>query len=84
MHWLEWPLSAVAGMAAGLFVALPVMRHVRKSKRFRIGASVVAALFSFATYRDPSERAAVEESEAETKRKKEKESGDPPNTGDCE
>ncbi|HEX4533754.1 MAG TPA: hypothetical protein VH000_05950 [Rhizomicrobium sp.] len=71
-------------MAVGLFVAIPVMRRIRNSKRFRIGAAVVAAIFSFATYQDPRERALVEESESETKRKKEKESGDPPDAGDFE
>ena len=80
IHWLEFGLAAMASIAVGLFLGLLVMRRVRTSTRFRIGAVLTAALFSFVTYQDPGERAAVEESELETKRKKEKESGDPPDT----
>ena len=80
IHWLEFVLAATASIAVGLFLGLLVMRRIRTSTRFRIGAVSTAALFSFVTYQDPGERAAVEESESETKRKKEKESGDPPAT----
>jgi hypothetical protein len=51
-------------------------------QKVQIGAVLAAALFSFVTYQDPGERAAVEESESETKRNKEKESGDPPDIDD--
>ena len=74
---LEWSLGAAAAIAFSLYLGLSVMGRVRRSKRFRIGAAMTAALFSFVTYRDPAERAPVEESEAETRRKKEKGAGDP-------
>ena len=80
IHWLVIALSVAVGIPLGLFLGLLVMRRVRTSTTFRIGAVLTAALFSFVTYQDPGERAAVEESESETKRKKEKESGDPPDT----
>jgi hypothetical protein len=80
IHWLGIALSVAVGIPMGLFLGLLVMRRVRTSTTFRIGAVLTAALFSFVTYQDSGERAAVEESESETKRKKEKESGDPPHT----
>ena len=43
-----------------------------------VGAALTAALFSFATYQDPRERACIEETESETRRKKEKGTGAPP------
>jgi len=78
MHWLAFALVPVAAIPMCLVLGVAVMQRVRQSKRFRIGALVAASLFSFVTYRDPGERARVEETEAETKRKKEKGIGDPP------
>lgn len=40
-----------------------------------MGATFAAAILSFATVQDPRERAAFEDSEAETKRKKGKKNG---------
>ncbi len=77
-HWLALALSLFVALPVGLYFGLTVMRRVRQSRRFRIGAALTAALFSFATYQDPRERACVEETECETRRKKEKGHGDPP------
>jgi len=81
-HWLAAALSLLVAIPAGLFLGLTVMRRVRQSRRFRIGAALTAALFSFATYQDPRDRACVEETECETRRKKEKGLGDPPDPDD--
>jgi hypothetical protein len=71
-------LSVLIAIPLGLLLGLTMMRRIRQSRRFRVGAALTAALFSFATYQDPRERACVEETECETRRKKEKGFGDPP------
>jgi hypothetical protein len=74
LHWIQsLILVAVVGIPSGLMLGFLVMRRIRMSRRFRMGAMIAAGLFSFMTYRDPGERAAVEETESETKRTKEKE-----------
>jgi hypothetical protein len=74
LHWiLSLIFVAVVGIPAGLMLGFLMMRRIRTSRRFRMGAMIAAGLFSFMTYRDPGERAAVEETESETKRTKEKE-----------
>ena len=75
-------LPAAVGIPVGLFLGVQVMRRIRTSRRFKIGAVVAAGLFSFMVYQDPAERAAVEETETETNRTKEKKAGDPPDTDD--
>ena len=83
LHWIQsLVLVAVVGIPAGLMLGFLAMRRIRTSRRFRMGAVIAAGLFSFMTYRDPGERAAVEETESETKRTKEKKSGDPPDPSD--
>ena len=44
-------------------------------------AVLAAALFSFVTYQDPADRAPLEASESESRRKKDKGSGAPPDSG---
>jgi hypothetical protein len=78
MHWLAFALAPVGAIPVGLILGLAVMRRIRQSKWFRIGALLAASLFSFVTYRDPGERARVEETESETRRKREEGIGDPP------
>jgi hypothetical protein len=82
-HGIARALSFLTAIPPGLFLGLLVMRRVRQSKRFRIGAALTAAMFSFVTYRDPRERVCVEETECETRRKKEKGLGDPPDPDDA-
>jgi hypothetical protein len=82
LHSFEIPLAAALGIALGLYLGIPVMRRIRTSKRFRIGAAITAGLFSFMTYQDPRGRRIVEESESETRRKKDKHAGDPPDPDD--
>jgi hypothetical protein len=54
------------------------MRRMRASKRLRMGAALASGLlFSFVFY-EGKNRALIEESEDETKRKKDDQSGDPP------
>jgi hypothetical protein len=81
MHWLQAALWSAAGIAIGLALALPTMRHLRWSKRLRTAAAFAAALLSSFAYFDTRDRAAIEETEGETKRKKDDQSGDPPKTG---
>jgi hypothetical protein len=83
LHWIQsLVLVAVVGIPSGLMLGFLVMRRIRMSRRFRIGAVIAAGLFSFMTYRDPGERAAVDETESETSRTKEEKSGDPPDPSD--
>jgi hypothetical protein len=83
LHWIQsLILVAVVGIPSGLMLGFLVMRRIRTSRRFRMGAVIAAGLFSFMTYRDPGERAAVDETESETHRTKEEKSGDPPDPSD--
>lgn len=77
-HWLQSALWSVAGIAAALPVALYATRHLRASKQLRVGAALAAVLLSSFAFYEARDRGAIEESEAETKRKKDDRSGDPP------
>lgn len=79
-HWILFLVSVAVGVPVGLFLGVITTRRIRTSRRFRTGALIAAGLFSFMTYRDPGERAAVEETESETNRTDEEEAGDPPDT----
>jgi len=77
-------LWALAGVAVALPLALYTMKRVRVSKRFRTGAAFAAALLSAFAWYEARDRGAIEESEHETKRKKDDQSGDPPDPDDSE
>ena len=81
MHWIQIAVWSAAGIVVGLCLAIPVMQRIRGSKRLRTGAAFAAALLSSFVFFDPRDRAAILESEAETKRKKDDRSGDPPSPG---
>jgi len=70
-----------AGILIGLPLAILTMQRLRASKRLRTGAAFAAVLLSSFAFYNPNETAALEESEDETKRKKDDRSGDPPIPG---
>ena len=78
MHWVVPSLWAVAGVLAGMVLGVVATKHLRASKRLRTGAAFAAALLSSFVWYDTRDRAAIEETENETKRKKDDQSGDPP------
>jgi hypothetical protein len=68
-----------AGILIGLPLAILTMQKLRGSKRLRTGAAFAAVLLSSFAFQVPRDRGLVEESEDETKRKKDdRRSGDPP------
>lgn len=71
-------LWALAGIILAFPVALFVMGRMRASKRFRTAATFAAVLLSSFGFYAPPDRGAIEETESETKRKKDDQSGDPP------
>jgi hypothetical protein len=71
-------LLALAGIVLALPVALWMAKRLRASKQLRTGAAFAAVLLSAFAYYDPRDRSCIEESEAEAKRKKDDQSGDPP------
>jgi hypothetical protein len=81
-HGVLSALCALAGIILALPVALFTMGRIRASKRFRTGATFAAALLSSFAFYDARDRGCIEESEGETKRKKDDQSGDPPIPGD--
>lgn len=81
LQMVGYAVMAVLGVMAGLSAGLWVMRRIRLSNRVRTGAVLAAALFSFVTYQDPADRAPLEASESESRRKKDKGSGAPPDSG---
>lgn len=82
IHGVLSPLWAIAGIVLALPVALFVMGHLRASKRLRTGAAFAVALLSSFAFYSPPDRGAIEETENETKRKKDDQSGDPPTPDD--
>jgi hypothetical protein len=78
MHVLQSILWTAAGIALGLALSLVTMQRLRASKRLRTGAAFVAVLLSSFAFHNPRDIGALEESEDETRRKKDNQSGDPP------
>ncbi len=80
-HWVQAGLWAAAGLALAAPFSIYAMRQIRASKRLRTGAAFAAALLSSFAFYEARDRGAVEETEGETKRKKDDQSGDPPTLG---
>lgn len=80
-HWVQSGLWAAAGFVLAVPLSIYAMRHIRASRRLRTGAALAAVLLSSFAFYEARDRGAIEETESETKRKKDGQSGDPPTSG---